>query len=131
MSWSDPIADMLTRIRNGYGAKQATVAIPHSRIKAQILAILKREGYVEKVSVEAEGKRILRVALRYSVDGQPCVRGVQRTSKPGVRRYVVVDRIPKVLGGMGLAILNTSKGMLTDQEARQQNVGGEVICKVW
>jgi len=132
MSFSDPIADMLTRVRNAYMASLNTVDIPQSKMKAEIARILKREGYIRDYTTEAdEGKRVLRVYLKYSVDHEPVIRGIKRISKPSLRRYVGAGTIPRVLGGLGVAILSTSSGLLTDREARKRHVGGEVLCYVW
>ena len=132
MSFSDPIADMLTRVRNAYMASLDTVDIPQSKMKAEIARILKREGYIRDYTTEAEdGKRVLRVYLKYSMDQEPVIRGIKRISKPSLRRYVDTTTIPRVLGGLGVAILSTSSGLLTDREARKRHVGGEVLCYVW
>lgn len=132
MSFSDPIADMLTRVRNAYMAGLETVDIPRSEMKAEIARILKREGYIRDYTTEAaEGKRVLRVYLKYTMDHEPVVRGIKRISKPSLRRYVGAGTIPRVLGGLGVAILSTSSGLLTDREARKRNIGGEILCYVW
>jgi small subunit ribosomal protein S8 len=132
MSLSDPISDMLTRVRNAHSAEKETVDMPHSRVKGEIARILKREGYVRDFTVEgAGGKRTLRVFLKYGPDGEKGIAGLRRVSKPGLRRYKGSEQMPRVLGGMGLAIVSTSSGILTDAEARRQKVGGEVLCYVW
>jgi small subunit ribosomal protein S8 len=132
MSLNDPISDMLTRIRNAAAAAHATVDVPHSRLKADIARILKREGYITDYSVEQEGSRsYLRLRLKYGRSERAVVRGLSRVSKPGLRKYVGSDEIPKVFGGIGMAILSTSQGLLTDREARRSKLGGEVICYVW
>lgn len=133
MSLSDPIADMLTRIRNAYMAALDAVEMPHSRMKTEVAKLLKREGYVLDYSTEAldNNKRILRVYLKYGMDQQPVIQGLQRISKPSLRRYVGHVDIPRVLGGLGVAILSTSSGLVTDREARKNGVGGEVLCYVW
>ena len=133
MSMSDPIADMLTRIRNAYMATLETVEMPHSKVKTEVARLLKREGYVLDYTVEGgeHSKRILRMYLKYSVDQQPVILGLKRISKPSLRRYVGSASIPRVLGGLGVAILSTSSGLLTDREARKKQVGGEVLCFVW
>lgn len=133
MSMQDPIADMLTRIRNGYMGQLATVDIPQARIKVELARILKREGYILDYTSEASGpiQKTLRVYLKYTADRQPVVQGLKRMSKPSLRQYVGAKDVPRVLGGLGVAILSTSTGILTDREARKNNVGGEVLCYVW
>jgi small subunit ribosomal protein S8 len=132
MSYSDPIADFLTRIRNASAARLPTVSIPHSLMKADLAGILKREGYVADVTVEGLGaKRCLVVYLRYLPDESPLVRGLRRVSRPGRRVYAPADRLPRVLNGIGVAILTTSSGMMTDRDARRARIGGEVLCHVW
>ncbi|MBU0678064.1 MAG: 30S ribosomal protein S8 [Verrucomicrobia bacterium] len=132
MSMSDPIADMLTRIRNAGMAGQEVVEMPHSQLKSEIGRILKKEGYVLDYTTEGhEGKKVLRVFMKYGVDREPAIQGLSRVSKPGLRRYVSSDSIPRVLGGMGVAVLSTSSGIMTDREARKAGVGGEVLCHVW
>lgn len=131
MSLSDPISDMLTRIRNATRAGARDVAIPHSRLKGEIARILKGEGYIADYETEKEGaKKTLRLRLRYRGD-TPVIRGLRRVSKPGLRRYVTVDQVPRVVGGTGVAVLSTSRGVLTDREARKAGVGGEVVCYIW
>ncbi len=132
MSLSDPIADMLTRVRNAHMAQHEVVEIPYSRMKSEIARILKKEGYIEDYTTEGHGgKRVLRLFLKYTMDMEPAIRGLSRESSPGLRRYVGAKDSPRVLGGMGVAILSTSSGMMTDREARSKKVGGEVVCKVW
>ena len=132
MSLQDPISDMLTRIRNAFMAAKESVDIPHSKMKAEIARLLKREGYILDYATEADGaKKTLRVFLKYSVDQQPVIQGIKRISKPSLRRYVSSGDIPRVLGGLGTAILSTSTGLVTDREARKKHVGGEVLCYVW
>jgi small subunit ribosomal protein S8 len=129
---SDPIADMLTRIRNAARAGLASVDMPHSVMKNEIARILKKEGYIADFSKEKEGPAgIIRILLRYDRDEVPVIRGLRRVSKPGLRRYVASDEIPRVLGGMGVAVLSTSKGILSDKDARRQKVGGELLCFIW
>lgn len=131
MNLTDPIADMLTRIRNANAAKHATVAIPFSRIKESIANILKNEGYIVDYEIKEEGtKKDIVVTLKF-VDGEEVVKGLRRISKPGRRVYSSVDNLPKVLGGLGIAIVSTPKGVLTDKECRKHSVGGEVLCYVW
>jgi len=132
MSLNDPISDMLTRVRNGSTASHVTVDIPHSRMKAEIARILKKEGFISDYSVEQEGSRsYLRLRLKYGRGDRAVIRGLSRVSKPGLRQYVGSEEIPKVFGGIGMAIISTSRGLLTDREARRSKVGGEVVCYVW
>ncbi len=130
---TDPIADMLTRIRNALTAKHDTVTVPASKVKVAIADILVREGYVKGYEiVENAVQNDILITLKYSpVKGQKVVTALERVSKPGLRVYAGVDDIPKVLNGMGIAILSTSKGILTDKEAKAQHVGGEVLAYVW
>jgi len=128
---TDPIADMLTRIRNACSAKLPVVNIPASNLKQEIARVLKEKGFIKKYVVVEDGKQgIIKVLLRYT-DGVPAIQGIQRVSRPGLRRYSNVETLPKVLNGLGYAILSTSQGVMTDHEARKQKVGGEVLCKVW
>lgn len=132
MSLSDPISDMLTRIRNATRAGVPDVAIPHSRLKGEIARILKGEGYIADFEADKEGvRKTLRLRLRYRGANNSVIRGLRRVSKPGLRRYVSVDKVPRVVGGTGIAILSTSRGVLTDREARKVGVGGEVLCYIW
>ena len=131
MSLSDPIADMLSRIRNATGARMPVVDIPASSLKREIARVLQEKGFIKKFVVVEDGKQgILKVLLRYT-EGVPAIQGIQRTSRPGLRQYAAVDKLPRVRNGLGFAILSTPKGIMTDQEARALNVGGEVLCKVW
>ncbi|GAB6064396.1 30S ribosomal protein S8 [Deferrisoma palaeochoriense] len=132
MSMTDPIADMLTRIRNGLMAGQKTVIIPASKIKRAILEILVEEGYLAGVDYEDDGKQGVLVArLKYDNEGKPVIESLRRLSKPGRRVYVGKDELPKARSGYGTVIVSTSKGILTDRKARALGVGGEVICEVW
>ena len=132
MSMTDPVADMLTRIRNANTAGHATVDIPSSKIKKNIAQILLREGYIKGFEVvEGEVQDTLRVQMKYASDKTRVITGIQRISKPGLKVYVKADEVPKVLGGLGIAIISTSSGLITDKEARKLGVGGEVICYVW
>ena len=132
MVMTDPIADMLTRIRNGNHVKHEFVDIPASKIKKEIVNILLEEGYIKGFDVIDDGKQgIIRVELKYTKNKERVITGIKRISKPGLRVYVQKDETPRVLGGLGIAILSTSKGILTDKSARKQGVGGEVICYVW
>ena len=133
MTMSDPIADMLTRIRNANTAKHDTVDIPSSKIKVAIADILVDEGYIAKYDMIDEGSyKTMRVTLKYGADkNEKIITGIKRISKPGLRVYAGKDEIPSVLGGLGIAILSTNKGILTDKEARKAQVGGEVLAFVW
>jgi small subunit ribosomal protein S8 len=129
---TDPIADMLTRIRNALLARQERVDIPASKMKVSLARILKDEGYIRNYKVFKDEKQgVLRVLLKYNSRNEPVIKGIKRESKPSRRIYVGREDIPRVLSGLGMGILSTSKGILTDREARQQNVGGELICLVW
>jgi small subunit ribosomal protein S8 len=133
---TDPIADMLTRIRNASMARHDRTEMPHSHLKEHVARVLKSEGFVDDVRVsegQADGKgpKLLTVVLRYGRDKQSAIDGVRRVSTPGRRVYVRHDRIPRVLSGMGVSILSTSHGVMTDKDARKQRVGGELICEVW
>ena len=129
---TDPIADMLTRIRNAALARHDRTEMPYSRLKEHVARVLKSEGFVDDVRVsEGEGHKQLTVVLRYGRDKESALDGVRRVSTPGRRVYVRHDRIPRVLSGMGVSILSTSHGVMTDKDARKQRVGGELICEVW
>lgn len=129
---TDPIADMLTRIRNANSQKHDSVDIPKSRIKQEIAQILLDEGYIKGFEVVEDNKQgIIRVELKYLPNKERVISGIKRISKPGLRIYVNSNEVPKVLGGLGTAILSTSHGLMTDKKARQDKVGGEVICYVW
>jgi small subunit ribosomal protein S8 len=132
MSMTDPIADFLTRIRNGISSDRDEVDIPASRFKVEIARILREQGYIEDYSVEpARVGEVVRVRLKYTQDRASVISGIQRVSRPGRRTYVNATEIPKVLGGMGTAIVSTSKGVMTGHDARRQGVGGEVVAYVW
>jgi small subunit ribosomal protein S8 len=139
---TDPVADFLTRIRNAIGADRDEAVIPSSRLNVEMARILKEEGYVEDYAVQREAHTLggrptetefdwLHVRLKYTKNRQPVISGVKRVSKPGSRRYVTVDQLPRVLGGMGTAIITTSRGVMTANAARQNRVGGEVLAYVW
>ena len=129
---TDPIADMLTRIRNGSNAKHESVDVPASNIKKEIAQILLDEGFIKGFDVIEDGKQgIIRIELKYGKHNEKVLSGIKRISKPGLRVYVKSDEIPRVLGGLGIAILSTSKGVMTDKRARKERVGGEVLCYVW
>ena len=130
MSMSDPIADMLTRIRNAQLAEKLSVAMPSSRLKASIAQVLKDEGYIEDFKVREEaGKPSLEIALKYYA-GEPVIETIERVSRPGLRIYKGRDDIPKIMNGLGIAIVSTSKGVMTDRKARATGIGGEVLCIV-
>ena len=132
MSMTDPVADFLTRIRNGITADHDVVEMPASTFKAEIARILREQGYIEDFAVEpGRVGQVLRVRLRYTEDRKPVITGLERMSKPGRRRYVGAGEVPKVLGGMGTTIVSTSRGVMTGHEARHAKVGGELVAKVW
>lgn len=129
---TDPIADMLTRIRNAVLIKNEKIDMPASRIKVEIAKILKEEGFVKSYKIIKDKKQgILRLTPKYAPDGKPIITGLKRISTPGRRVYIGKDEIPKVIGGIGIAIITTSKGILTDKECRMESVGGEVLCYIW
>ena len=132
MSMSDPIADMLTRLRNAHGARHSETDIPHSKMKESIAKVLKDEGYImDYRTVGSDVTKTLRVSLRYAETGEPVVSGLERVSRPGRRTYFGCSEIPHVLDGLGICILSTSNGVLSDREARRQKVGGEILCNIW
>ncbi|MDI6716493.1 MAG: 30S ribosomal protein S8 [Actinomycetota bacterium] len=132
MTMTDPIADMLTRVRNANRAFHETVDIPASRIKEEIAKILKEEGYTKDYEIIQEnGFKIIRIKLNYGPNRERAITGIKRISKPGLRVYAKKDEIPRVLGGLGTAIISTSKGVMTDRDAKKAGLGGEVICYVW
>ena len=134
MSMTDPIADMLTRIRNGITSHHDRVEMPSSKLKVEVAKILKSEGFISNYKVVEEDGRpqaTLRLYLKYSEDGEPVIHGIERVSRPGRRVYRGKEEIPQVLGGLGLAIVSTSKGVLSGAEAAKSGVGGEVLCQVW
>ena len=132
MQITDTIADLLTRIRNANSAKHDTVEIPSSNMKKAICQILVDEGYIKSFSVEEDGKQgMIKVVLKYGEGKTPVIQGLRRVSKPGVRIYSNVEDMPKVMKGLGIAIISTSKGIMTDRQARKENVGGEVLAFVW
>jgi small subunit ribosomal protein S8 len=129
---TDPISDYLVRLRNGLQAEHEEVVIPSSRLKREISRILKEQGYITGFEVEQGDKgEVIKVALRYTEDRDPVISGMQRVSRPGRRRYVASDSVPKVQGGMGTTIVSTSSGVMTGHEARKKGVGGEVVAYVW
>ena len=129
MSMQDPIADMLVRIKNGSAREKPLVRIPSSKLKVAIAHILKEEGYIVDYRVEGSTIKILTIELKYS-QGKPVIETLQRFSRPSVRRYRAKHRLPKVIGGLGIAIVSTSKGLMTDRKARSQGIGGEILCVV-
>jgi len=132
MSMTDPLADMLTRIRNAGGARFDKVDIPASRMKISLAKILKEEGFIKNYKVIKDNRQgILRVYLKYTSQQQPLIQGIRRVSKPGCRVYTGHAELPKVQGGLGVAVISTSQGVLTDRAARKLNVGGEVLCEIW
>jgi small subunit ribosomal protein S8 len=131
MSMTDPIADMLTRIRNAQQARHDSVQVPASRIKAEIARILKDEGFIRDFEMPKEKEREIKIQLRYSGKREPVVTGLKRISKPGLRVYVKSKDMPRILGGLGIAIVSTPRGLMTAAEARRANVGGEILCYVW
>lgn len=132
MNMTDPIADMLTRIRNAVSSKHDSVQMPSSKMKVAIANVLKEEGFIRDFQIEAENSRpMLKIELSYTGRKEPVLSGIKRVSKPGLRVYVQKREIPRVLGGLGVAILSTPEGVMTGQVARQKSVGGEVLCYVW
>ncbi len=132
MTMTDPIADMLTRIRNAQSVFHNRVEIPASKMKRELVGILKKEGYIEDFEYIEDNKQgIIRIQLKYGDNEEQVITGLKRISKPGLRVYANKDEIPKVLGGLGIAVVSTSKGLLTDREARDHGTGGEVVCYIW
>ena len=129
---TDPIADMLTRIRNASMVSHASVEMPSSKLKVQLAKLLKEEGFISDYNVKEVGKfKVLEITLKYDAKNKPIISKLERVSKPGLRNYSKAKNLPKVLGGMGIAIVSTSKGLLTDRKARKENIGGEVLCYVY
>jgi small subunit ribosomal protein S8 len=132
MGMTDPIADMLTRIRNALMASYESVDMPSSKLKTEIAKVLKDEGYIKNFKVIADGRQgIMRIFFKFDENGEPVITGVKRISKPGCRVYSRNDKIPKVLNGYGINIVSTSKGLMTDKQARKSKTGGEILCSVW
>jgi small subunit ribosomal protein S8 len=134
MTMTDPIADMLTRVRNANTAMHDTVRMPSSKLKEALAAILEREGYIAGFNVQDDpGRpgRVLEIQMKYTPERTRTISGIRRVSKPGLRVYTKADKLPRVLGGLGVAVLSTSQGLMTDREARQRRVGGEILCYVW
>ena len=131
MSLTDPIADMLTRIRNAQSAGIEIIELPSSKQKAGIASVLKEEGYIADFEIEGDAKKVLRIALKYDENEKPVIRGIRRESTPGLRRFCGCEEIPRVLGGLGIAILSTNRGIMAGHKARSAKLGGEIICSVW
>lgn len=132
MSMTDPIADMLTRIRNANMISHESVEMPSSKLKVQLAKLLKEEGFITDYKVKEDGKfKVLEITLKYDAKNKPIITKLERISKPGLRNYSKAKNLPKVLGGMGIAVVSTSKGLLTDRKARKENIGGEVLCYVY
>ena len=131
MMVTDPIADMLTRIRNAIQAKHDSVVVPSNKEKLEIARILKEEGFITDFVVDGDLKKNIIITLKYGKNNEKVISGLKRISKPGLRVYAKADELPRVLNGLGIAIISTSKGMITDKEAKQQHIGGEVVAYVW
>lgn len=129
---SDPIADMLTRVRNAMVARHPKVDVPASKLKTEIARILKEEGYIANFKVAEEGvKKVIKIYLKYANDNSPVITRIERVSRPGSRTYAGKDQIPQVQGGLGISILTTAQGVMTGKTARKQGVGGEILCRIW
>jgi len=129
---SDPLADMLTRIRNAGMVRYETVDVPMSNLKVGVAKVLREEGYIKDYKIIEDNKQgILQITLKYGPNNEKVISGLRRVSKPGLRKYVKADDIPKVMSGLGISILSTSKGIITDRDARRQNIGGEILCEAW
>src|SRR4051812_19198182 len=132
MSMTDPVADLLTRIRNASKEKHEKVEVPASRLKANVVRVLKEEGYIKNFRLSREeGHPVIKIYLKYSDNGQAVIQGIKRISRPGLRRYVGYEEIPRPLSGAGIAVVSTSKGVITGHKARAAKVGGEILCEVW
>lgn len=132
MSMTDPIADLLTRIRNATKERHEKVEVPASRLKANVVRVLKEEGYIKNFRLQREeGRPMIKVYLKYTESGDSVIQGIRRVSRPGLRRYMGYENMPRPLGGAGIAIVSTSQGVLTGSKARQTKVGGEILCEVW
>jgi small subunit ribosomal protein S8 len=129
---SDPLADMLTRIRNAVMVRYETVDVPMSNLKVDVAKVLRQEGFINDYEIIGDNKQgVLRITLKYGPKDEKVISGIRRVSKPGLRQYVKADDIPKVLSGLGISILSTSKGVITDREARRLRIGGEILCEAW
>lgn len=132
MSMSDPLADMLTRIRNATNSRFQSVEMPLSKLKVNVAKVLKNEGYISSYSVSEHNiQGILKIELKYGSNNEKVISGIRKISKPGRRQYTQSNKIPKVMSGLGISILSTSQGLMTDKEARQNNIGGELLCEIW
>ena len=131
MMVTDPIADMLTRIRNAIQAKHDSVIVPYSKEKNEIARILKEEGYITDFVIDGDFKKNIIITLKYGKNNEKVIKGLKRISKPGLRVYAGADKLPRVLNGLGIAIISTSQGMMTDKDAKQKHIGGEVVAYVW
>jgi small subunit ribosomal protein S8 len=129
---SDPLADMLTRIRNATKSRFSSVEMPLSKLKVSVAQVLKKEGYISEFTISEEGPQgVLKIDLKYGSNNELVINGIKRVSKPGHRLYKTSNKIPKVMSGLGVSILTTSKGVISDKEARQQHIGGELLCEIW
>lgn len=134
MTMTDPIADMLTRIRNANVAMHESVSMPSSKLKEALAVVLAKEGYIDGYRISSANERpgrVLEIKMKYARDRTRTISGIRRVSKPGLRVYTAADKLPRVLGGLGVAVLSTSQGLMSDREARRRHVGGEVLCYVW
>lgn len=132
MSVADPLSDMVTRIRNAVSVGKARVSMPSSKLKTEVARVMKSEGFIRDFAIEdVEGKKTLTLFLRYGARRTPAIRGLRRISKPGLRKYSRASELPRILGGLGVAIVSTSEGLMTDKEARAKNAGGELLCAIW
>ena len=129
--FTDPIADMLTRIRNASSAKKSELVLPYSKFKASLAELLKKEGFVSAFNELTGDHKLLQVHLKYSVEGEAVITGIKRVSKPGQRIYVPAEKIPRTNSGYGITVVSTSRGLMTDKQARKEKIGGEVVCQVW
>ncbi len=132
MSVADPLSDMVTRIRNAVSVGKTRVSMPSSKLKTEVARVLKSEGFIRDFAMEdVDGKKTLTLFLRYGARRTPAIRGLRRISKPGLRKYSRASELPRILGGLGVAIVSTSQGLMTDKEARAKNAGGELLCAIW
>ena len=132
MSIADPVSDMLTRVRNAVSTGKTRVGMPSSKLKVEVARVMKDEGFIRDYAIEdVEGKKTLTLFLRYGARRTPAIRGLRRISKPGLRKYSRASELPRILGGLGVAIVSTSQGLMTDKEARAKNAGGELLCAIW
>ncbi len=129
--YSDPISDMLTRIRNATAARKNELVLPYSKFKSNLAKLLQKEGFVSGVNELTGRHKMLQINLKYTTDGQPVIGGIKRVSKPGQRIYLPVDKLPRTNSGYGVTVVSTSRGLLTDRQARKERMGGEVVCQIW